>query len=51
MVFDRVMFHTQEKRATNLNGPVECIDEQAWLGRGWYFWYDVEDAHGWGRQF
>lgn len=51
MVFDKTLLHTQEKRATNLSAPVECIHEDAWLGRGWYFWFDVDDAHNWGRQF
>ncbi|MBL7760412.1 MAG: hypothetical protein JNK08_06925 [Sediminibacterium sp.] len=42
------MFHTQEKWADNLDGPIKCIRSDAWLGEGYYFWYYESDAAWWG---
>jgi hypothetical protein len=47
-VMDRTMFHTQEKRANRIKGPIKCVRWNAWLGEGWYFWYYEDDAHFWG---
>ncbi|MEK7257464.1 MAG: hypothetical protein AAB316_22100 [Bacteroidota bacterium] len=45
----RQMFHTQERRQDMLYAPMKCLREDAWLGEGYYFWYDVQDAEYWGR--
>ena len=42
------MFHTQEKREKRLTTPIKCCDKMAWLGEGFYFWYEESDAHYWG---
>jgi|AntRauTorckE6833_2_1112554.scaffolds.fasta_scaffold06443_3 hypothetical protein len=47
--FQRKMFHTQEKRRINLDNPIECIRADAWLGDGFYFWDDEQDAINWGH--
>jgi len=44
------MFHTQEKRTPRLTVPIRCVRRDAWLGKGFYFWDDLEDAVQWGRQ-
>ncbi|QEC41561.1 hypothetical protein [Pseudobacter ginsenosidimutans] len=44
----RQMFHTQEKRAELLKGPIICSYLNAWLGEAYYFWYSLDDAHYWG---
>lgn len=32
-------------------GPFECVREDAWLGRGCYYWETFEEhAHWWGRR-
>lgn len=46
----RQMFHTQEKRDLRLSEPVVCQREDAWLGDGYYFWDDVDDAERWGKE-
>jgi len=34
-----------------LNGPFKCKFENAWLGRGYYFWESIiENAHWWGTE-
>jgi len=50
-VQSRDMFHTQECRAKKLTEPRKCIDDNAWLGAGYYFWYDKLDAIKWGEDF
>ena len=45
------MYHTQEKRDVRLQKPVLCIEEDAWLGKGYYFWVDIFDAKRWGTKF
>ena len=44
----RIMYHTQEKRKHILTSPVICTKDNAWLGDGYYFWDDIEDAESWG---
>ena len=46
----RVMYHTQEHRDKVLYKPVKCTHDGAWLGSGYYFWEDKDDAHMWGRE-
>jgi len=43
------MFHTQECRENELVEPCECTRDDAWLGNGYYYWYDIDDAERWGR--
>jgi len=43
------MYHTQEKRKIPLTLPCKCTRDDAWLGDGYYFWYDQDDADRWGR--
>jgi hypothetical protein len=47
----RRMFHTQEKRGVRITEPIKCVDENAWLGEAWYFWYYRGDADFWGITF
>lgn len=47
---EREVYHTQEKRHQVLTGPCECTRDDAWLGNGYYFWYDLDDAEKWGRE-
>lgn len=42
------MYHTQEKRKYLLTEPIYCKKPNAWLGRGYYFWYSEDDAIFWG---
>ncbi|MCH8494498.1 MAG: hypothetical protein LAT57_02545 [Balneolales bacterium] len=44
----RLMYHTQEKRGLDLTQPIICIRDDAWLGDGYYFWDDEDDAIRWG---
>ena len=46
----REMYHTQEKRRDLLTSPIKCTNKQAWLGEGYYFWFDEEDAIRWGTK-
>ena len=43
------MFHTQESRLLRLKKPLLCERKDAWLGIGYYFWNDIEDAIRWGN--
>jgi len=43
------MFHTQEKRLVRLLQPIECVRDDAWLGNGYYFWEDIQNATMWGN--
>lgn len=43
------MYHTQEKRNVRLVSPVKCTRRDAWLGHGFYFWDEYEDAIIWGK--
>lgn len=47
----RLLFHTQEHRkwANYLIKPIKCTRDDAWLGEGYYFWYDENDAVRWGQ--
>jgi hypothetical protein len=45
------MFHTQETRQGRLSAPMLCSRKDAWLGVGYYFWDDQEDAIRWGNDF
>ncbi|MGA2798363.1 MAG: hypothetical protein ABSE63_12340 [Thermoguttaceae bacterium] len=44
------MFQTQEARAARLTEPLLCKNRSAWLGIGYYFWDDAEDAIRWGNE-
>jgi hypothetical protein len=45
-------YHTQEFRVEGvLDEPIECISKDAWLGRGYYFWVELEFAKYWGEDF
>lgn len=43
-------YHTQEDRGKDLEKPLKCIKNNAWLGHAYYFWEDKEDAHHWGEK-
>ncbi len=44
-------YHTQEKRRYELKEPIICEKDNAWLGVGYYFWFDEGDAVYWGMKF
>jgi len=44
-----VGYHTQEARPVNLEKPILCDDNLAWLGEGYYFWVEEEFAKIWGE--
>ena len=46
-----VGYHTQEYRPTELEFPILCKANNAWLGIGYYFWTEEEFAHYWGQDF
>ncbi len=43
------MYHTQEKWRFKLTKPIICTKPNAWLGDGYYFWYEETDAIHWGH--
>jgi len=45
----REMYHTQEKWSDVLTSPIICKRAETWLGEGYYFWEDMDDAHQWGK--
>jgi hypothetical protein len=45
----RPIFHTQENRGKKLKEPIICLKSNAWLGDGFYFWLDEQDAFFWGN--
>jgi hypothetical protein len=46
----RKMFHTQgHRRLPYLTKPLMCKRDDAWLGIGYYFWYEEQDAIYWGQ--
>jgi arsenate reductase-like glutaredoxin family protein len=45
----RNLYHTQESRVQKLTEPIPCKRDDAWLGEGKYFWYDLLDAEQWGN--
>lgn len=45
----RKAYHSQEHRYKVLKEPILCIDDDAWLGEGLYFWTNEEDALFWGN--
>lgn len=47
---ERRMYHTQEYRGVELEQPIKCYRDDAWLGEGYYFWYDILDAENWGEK-
>jgi hypothetical protein len=44
------MYHTVERRKERLTQPTVCERIDAWLGEGYYYWYDKRDAHEWGKK-
>jgi hypothetical protein len=46
----RKMFHTQGYELPYLVKPLMCKKLNAWLGTGYYFWYDEDDAIIWGLE-
>lgn len=46
----RTMYHTQEDRRYKLKAPIKCKRSDAWLGIGYYYWDDLQDAHQWGKK-
>ena len=48
-IFELNYFHTQEKRNKQLSKPLKCKKDNAWLGEGYYFWEDEQDALFWGQ--
>jgi len=47
---ERLMYHTQEKRAIRLVAPIICTKPNAWLGNAYYFWVYEVDAIQWGHK-
>ncbi|MCZ2397306.1 MAG: hypothetical protein LC100_12290 [Chitinophagales bacterium] len=45
----KIFYHTQEARGKKLKTPIPCTRDDAWLGEGFYFWYELEDAEYWGN--
>jgi len=45
----RIGFHTQEDRGYILSVPCKCVRDDAWLGEGYYFWIEENDAILWGE--
>jgi hypothetical protein len=45
----RKMYHTQEHRLLRLSEPKQCEEKHAWLGKGYYYWDEHEDAIRWGN--
>ena len=43
-------YQTVEKRERRLSSPILCKSKNAWLGKGYYFWAQIEDAHIWGKE-
>ena len=48
-IINKEIYHTLENRAIPVEGPILCNKDNAWLGTAYYFWYDVNDAHIWGK--
>jgi hypothetical protein len=42
------MYHTQGYLRPYLVAPILCKSNNAWLGTGYYFWYEEQDAIIWG---
>lgn len=44
-------YHTQEHRKNSefLKEPIACENKNAWLGKGYYFWTELEFAIYWGE--
>ena len=47
----KLFYHTQEDRWKELNSPVLCTKNNAWLGHAYYFWIEEQDADFWGIKF
>lgn len=46
----RQLFQSVEDRGHTLVVPILCNDNDAWLGKGYYFWdSEIVDAHWWGQ--
>ncbi len=43
------VYHTQERRDTELEFPCLATGNEQWLGDGFYFWQDYEFANWWGQ--
>lgn len=46
----RIFYHTQERREKRLTSPQICNRDDAWLGKGYYFWEEFMDAEIWGNK-
>ena len=44
-------YYTQENRNEELQEPILCIKDNAWLGEAYYFWENEDDAVFWGIKF
>jgi len=44
-----IYYHTQEHRTNELEKPIYCSKDNAWLGSAFYFWEDEQDAICWGK--
>lgn len=44
-------YHTQEQREIELEEPILCTKDNAWLGEAYYFWEEENDAVYWGETF
>ena len=44
-------YHTQENRGEQLEKPILCSKDDAWLGEAYYFWENEDDANFWGVKF
>lgn len=49
-----IIYQTLEDRNNHdeiiKHGPYECLNKNAWLGKGYYFWdRNIDLAHAWGR--
>lgn len=44
-------YHTQENRINELESPIKCRKDNAWLGEAYYFWENEDDAVYWGIKF
>lgn len=45
---NRVLYQTLCKRDKRCNAPGLCKKSNAWLGKGYYFWLNEDDAIRWG---
>lgn len=54
MSIGKILYHTVQDRDDIYyvmnNAPFECCRNNAWLGKGYYFWEFIDHAHWWGKQ-